>query len=463
MTDCIIHIGMRKTGTSSIQKSIYRFSNDDYIYADIDGYTNHGSALHSLFSDNPGSIGFHINKKQSKSNLKKYIQNTRDGLDTCIDSANGRNVIFSGESLSYTLELAGLVRMRDFFLDRFDQVKIIASIRPPSGYIVSNFVQRVKERANSINIEHDYFEYKKNLSRFDEVFGRDNVHFWKFDPKNFPQGCAVRDFCQQMDISLPDDKIVRVNESLSREAISLLFSYRKMGKDLGSLSMRGPERKQLVESVAGLGKSKFRFSPDLIKPVLEMNRIDIEWMEDRLGESLYEELGEHQFGDVRDESDLLKPDPEIVSSLLSILGDSAPKGIKGETPEEVALLVHALRDDVSTSKMKPQKTAAGLNKGRIIRAEPEIVAGWVIGDDYENPVRVGLFVNGEEISQMLANKMRKGTKERGIHPSGCCGFVFRFNSKNRLKVGDEIAIKSADAGVIIAGQVSTEIASNDRE
>jgi hypothetical protein len=76
--------------------------------------------------------------------------------------------------------------------------------------------------------------------------------------------------------------------------------------------------------------------------MLKYNRADIEWMEARLGASLDEELGEHQTGDVRDESDLLRPDPDVVEKLRAMLGDAAPDGVRGETPQEVAALVHAL-------------------------------------------------------------------------------------------------------------------------
>jgi hypothetical protein len=67
-------------------------------------------------------------------------------------------------------------------------------------------------------------------------------------------------------------------------------------------------------------------------------------MENRLGTSLHEELGEHQLSDVRDEVDLIRPDPTLVGRLLAILRDASPLGIEGKTPDEVFLLAHALRE-----------------------------------------------------------------------------------------------------------------------
>jgi hypothetical protein len=104
------------------------------------------------------------------------------------------------------------------------------------------------------------------------------------------------------------------------------------------------QRVRLVQRLATIGKAKFRFSPDLVTTFLERNRADIEWMEQRLGQSLDEDWREHRQGDVRNEDDLLRSDPEVVEKLRGMLGEAAPAGVKGETPEEVALLVHALRD-----------------------------------------------------------------------------------------------------------------------
>jgi nucleoid DNA-binding protein len=95
--------------------------------------------------------------------------------------------------------------------------------------------------------------------------------------------------------------------------------------------------------LAEIGNDKLRFPPDVMRPILEENRADIDWMEARLGQSLHEELGEYRPGDVRNEADLLNPHPEVVSKLIALLGARAPVGVTGETPEQVVLLMHALR------------------------------------------------------------------------------------------------------------------------
>lgn len=346
MSRCVIHIGTRKTGSSSIQQSLNGFAGGAFAYADINGHPNHGGPLYSLFADDPGLLGSHRKNRRSADDIGKYIQDARKGLESSIEHAGGRTIIYSGEVSSHLFTGSGLCRLRDYFLGRFERVDIVAYIRPPAAYIGSNFQQRVKNAARKITLQKDYFNYRENLSKFDEIFGREHVHLWKFEPRAFPGGCVVRDFCGRLGIDFPVERIVRVNEALSREAVALLYTYRKLGRDMGSISMSGPENRDLVQRLMNIGRTKFRFSPDVLRPVLEEHRADIEWMETRLGQSLHEELGEHQPGDVRDESDLLKVEPELVKKLLALLGDRAPAGVTGETPEQVALLVHTLREEV---------------------------------------------------------------------------------------------------------------------
>ena len=96
---------------------------------------------------------------------------------------------------------------------------------------------------------------------------------------------------------------------------------------MGSMSMTGPQNVELVKRLASIGSTKFRFSPDAVRPVLEKNRADIDWMERRLGAALHENLGEPLAGDVYDEMDLLRPEPAAVSMLMALLDEAAPRGV----------------------------------------------------------------------------------------------------------------------------------------
>jgi len=344
---CIIHIGMHKTGSTSIQDSLHGFSDDHFLYASLDhprGQSpNHSLAMYSLFAESPEQHQLHKVNGRDRSALQDYIVKVRIDLERAISTACGRTLLISGEDIS-VLPKKDLDKLCRYFCGHFDDLMICGYVRPPAGFISSGFQQRVQGGwVDRVSPDQEYRHYEKTFRKFDEIFGRENVQLWKFEPKSFPGGCAVRDFCARLGISFPDERIIRANESLSRQAVSLLYTYCKFGKKLGFRGMKDAESLQLVAMLADVQHGKFRFSPDIVRPILETNRADIQWMEERLGASLHEELGAYRPGDVRDEADLLQPDPEVVKKLLALLGDAAPAGIKGETPEEVAMLVHALR------------------------------------------------------------------------------------------------------------------------
>ena len=53
MKRCIIHIGMHKTGSTSIQRSLQGYRDDRFQYARLGKTANHSLAMYSLFAADP--------------------------------------------------------------------------------------------------------------------------------------------------------------------------------------------------------------------------------------------------------------------------------------------------------------------------------------------------------------------------------------------------------------------------
>jgi hypothetical protein len=333
---------MHKTGSTSIQESLRGFENDRFVYADLGGSVNHSLPIYSAFAADPTRHHLHRTAGRADDTVQTYIDKALKDLDRSIARAGRRTLLISGEDIGL-MAAADLVKLREHFKQRFDDLRLVAYVRPPAGFIASSFQQRVRNSAADWRKrERLYRNYQANFGKFDDLFGRENVQLWKFDPEAFPESCVVRDFCARLGIALAKDKIVRRNDSLSLEAVRLLYTYSKFEVLDGAPPLRGGESLKLGLTAAASGR-KFRISPDVLRPILEKNRADIEWMEARLGQSLREDLGEHRDGDVREENDLLLPDPEVSGRLRTLLGRNAPPGVAGKTAEEVAVLVHALR------------------------------------------------------------------------------------------------------------------------
>jgi hypothetical protein len=194
-----------------------------------------------------------------------------------------------------------------------------------------------------------YPNYQKQFSKFDEVFGRDNVLLWKFEPRTFVNACVVQDFCSRLDISFPPELIKRSNEGLSRGALALLYTYHKF--HAGYKLKPGPNgerdtdgRQQLMSGhLATLAGDKVRFSwASGIKSALENRREDIEWIEQRLGETLDEGYEDH--GPViNSEKDLLCYSDSDLRWLAGQLGSDYLARVRPNiSPEEVAEWMYAL-------------------------------------------------------------------------------------------------------------------------
>jgi hypothetical protein len=360
MRRCILHVGMHKTGTSSIQHSLAGFADANFVfYSDHRGRTNHNGAIMELVGK-PGSYDERRRRWNSRSGNKKALKSAADdvrrSLDDAIRSLGERALIISGEGMlllpvDQLRELAAFLRSKGI-----EQIEAVAYVRPLAQYVTSIARAMRGGSLKRVNIQRRSSNYQKQFEKLDAVFGRGNVHLWKFDSGSFPDGCVVQDFCAKVGLNFPVERIVRVNESIPREAVALLYTYRRFGGESEAKSLSPVQRARLLERLGELGETKFRFSPDVLRPMLEHNRADIEWMERRLGESLHEELGEHQPGDVREEWDLLRPNPDVVAKLRDMLGNAAPAGVNGTTPEDVAMLVHALREKVESERVRRSKT-----------------------------------------------------------------------------------------------------------
>jgi len=340
MIRCIVHMGMHKTGTTSIQESLNNFEDDKFVYAKLGNHGNHSLPVYSAFADNPNSHHLHRASQRDDDAVRAYVAQVWIDFDRSFAKARGRTLLVSGEDIGVLPDRI-LVKLRDYLRSRAGDVKIVGYVRSPAGFMQSHFQQRVKSATvRSFDPEAMYRNYRDSFEKFDAVFGRENVTLWKFNPAAFPESCVVQDFCARLGIRFPKRRIVRLNESLSRQATAALYTYAKFGEHYGARNITGGAGMRLGQLIGGT--DKFRFSPDVLRPAIDKYREDIEWMEARVGEPLQEELEQHRPGDVRDEGDLLRPDAEMVGRLLQLLGDAAPKGIKGDTPEEVALLVHTL-------------------------------------------------------------------------------------------------------------------------
>jgi hypothetical protein len=284
MKRCIIHIGMHKTGSTSIQHSFYQhLNNPAWYYGDLI-HSNHSYALATLLNATAPGGALTTMRTDQQALLTK--------LRTDIEEHVGENYLLSAEWLSsHAAGLTELTTLRKLLLEHVDSILVVGYVRTPKSFMESSFQERLKMQAVNVDFTNLCPHYRARLAIFDQVFGKENVLFWKFAPEHFINHCVVQDFCQRLGIEFPLAQIKRVNEGLSKDATALLFMYRSYcHEQITAQTFTVKENLQLIDCLTQLHGSKLKFASAAVESTLLSEHADIAWMEQRLGESLNEDL-----------------------------------------------------------------------------------------------------------------------------------------------------------------------------
>lgn len=346
---CILHFGMHKTGSTSIQKSLFHLAAEvpwTYLSA---GVPNASTALHTMFSSQPEKNNRNVRQGLNRDEVHQRRRENFRRMEAQI-AATGKDLLLSGEGMCMLGEVE-LKRLVDWVGPFVDEVVAVGYVRPPKAYMESAFQQIVKGGRSAFNLNAVYPSYRKKFEKFENLLGRDKVQYWLFEPGTFPKGCVVRDFASRLGVTLDDGDVLRVNESISMEALPLLYAYRKYGEGYGVGEAAIRENLMLIRKLAELKGHKLRFSPDLVRPILEEHREDIAWMEERLGRPFDEDWQTHAEFEVSDEAGMLRFSEASLATLRKWTGDSA--ATVSAAPADVALLVGQLRRKLALEHKKP--------------------------------------------------------------------------------------------------------------
>lgn len=218
MKKIIIHIGMHKTGTSSIQKAMKGYNDGESVYSSFDN-ENNSIPMFTIFSENRylyhpwKKLGLSAQQVEEKRAQFQYI------LDKDLENNLGkRNIIISGEDISI-LSKAEKYRMLKLFEKKGWDIEVIGFVRHPFEYASSNLQEHIK--GGSKYIFEISTRFKEKIEPFVEYLGINKVKVYDYDELCLKYGDISEAFFALLGLKFTGT--VRVNSSFSSGAIRLIY------------------------------------------------------------------------------------------------------------------------------------------------------------------------------------------------------------------------------------------------
>jgi hypothetical protein len=281
-----LHIGMHKTGTTSIQHSLKDCDDGTTAYLKM-AESNHSYAISMLFGKRTAAQYVKMGWAVSGNDLERKVADARNRLQAQLTESR-KNMIVSGEAMSLQFGAAEIARLRAYFAPFFDEIRVIAYLRAPYAYMSSALQETIKRRPRSLT-SPPFPNYQERLSPWEDAFGRDAMDYVLYSPGSLAGQDVVTDFVKR--IGMPSGPITgkRVNERMSAEAFATL--YRLRNGHFSSKFLWPPERVNIVGARhKAYGRQRFSLAdsvwPDLTPPQMA----EVAWAEQRLGQSFPAEV-----------------------------------------------------------------------------------------------------------------------------------------------------------------------------
>ncbi|MEH6739348.1 MAG: hypothetical protein V7695_12480 [Sulfitobacter sp.] len=224
MKNVVLHIGMHKTGSSSIQSSLKNYRDETTRYASFDE-ANHSIPMTTIFSS--GRYEYHVWKNigLSKEEIDERRERYLEVLQKDIDDPNFKRLLISGEDIG-TLQNDDKRALVEFLKSRGCNVKIVCFVRSPNGYVASEMQELIKhgwEDVLQINPA-----YKWILWTFSEVLPKENLIVRNFSEILSEFADPVLGFASICGLERESFALKRTNQSLSATATRLLYRLNKL-------------------------------------------------------------------------------------------------------------------------------------------------------------------------------------------------------------------------------------------
>jgi hypothetical protein len=229
MAEAVVHAGVHKTGTTSIQRVFARYRPQlraqGFLYP---AYAQNHYDIHVAFCSEP----FRTNMVRARGlKTEDELQAVRDRVLGAVEAEVRANpdarLLLCAEDLS-ALDAPGVVRFRDWLTSiGIDRTTIHIYLREPISFWESGIQQSIKG-GNQVDFAKEteglsrLRTYQPVLEAYADAFGHEHVRPHLFIPEQLTGGDVVADFAGRIGLDIEGMELVRANESLSRDAMLFL-------------------------------------------------------------------------------------------------------------------------------------------------------------------------------------------------------------------------------------------------
>ena len=240
LSECWLHIGCEKTGTTSIQHFLARnrdrLAEVDWLYPKAPGPTNHlGLTAYAQEDTKIDDVRIWLGIRGATKAQQYRYQLTRK-LERELASSPVSRAVFSGEHMSSRLhadsEIARLKALCDTLAAR---TRVIVYIRNQADFLASWYATQVlcgETRPLAWPPTTDVFrlmDYEAMLALWEGVFGHENVIVRRFEPDDFPDGSLLADFARCLGIETEGFAAVAPqNPALDASALAFLRVFNRL-------------------------------------------------------------------------------------------------------------------------------------------------------------------------------------------------------------------------------------------
>src|SRR5215213_4782916 len=134
MKRCWIHIGMPKTGSTSIQNNLAKAErNPTWRLLKVGGSSNMNLALVAMFASNDVVRKKFGKRGRTRKDAAEIGETLRKRLRRVIKRTDVENLIISGE-VGSRIDEPGIIALKEFLTPLVDEIRVIGYVRPPFGY-----------------------------------------------------------------------------------------------------------------------------------------------------------------------------------------------------------------------------------------------------------------------------------------------------------------------------------------